>query len=119
MPTFGNFGGDLGRGVARVSVPGNDHAPPKINIRSRVGRRTYQTIPGITRDAAGAPLGGCTVDLFRTLDDTWVGRTVSGPDGWWAIGGISDPNAGPYYAVAYLPGTPDVAGTTVATLQAV
>lgn len=82
------------------------------------GARTYQTPSGTTKDAAGAPLAGCTVDLFRTADNQWVGRTISGPDGSWAVGPISDP-AGPFYAVAYLPGSPDRAGTTVNTLQLV
>jgi hypothetical protein len=70
-------------------------------------------IVGITRDATGAPLAGCTVDLFRTLDDVKMDTAVSDAGGNFAFS-VSLSTA--YYLVAYKVGAPDVAGVTVNTL---
>lgn len=71
------------------------------------------TIAGITKDSTGAALGVCVVDLFRTVDDSVAGRTVSDASGNYSIG--ASPSL-THYAVAYKAGSPDVAGTTVNTL---
>lgn len=71
-------------------------------------------ITGITKNSTGAALGGCTVDLFRTLDDLFLGTTTSDGSGNYSL---VAPIGGPFYVVAYLAGAPDVAGTTVNTLQ--
>ena len=69
-------------------------------------------IVGITRDSSAAPLGSCVVKLFRTVDDIEMDQTISDPVTgeftFLTVGHISE-----YYAVAYLEGAPDVAGTTV------
>lgn len=89
----------------------DDPLYPEQQEPDTLGAKTYQTPAGITYDSNGSPLPGVTVDVFRTNDESWVGRTVSGPDGRWVVGPISDPS-GPFFAVAYLTGAPDVAGTT-------
>jgi hypothetical protein len=78
------------------------------------GAGGWSRITGITKDSAGAVLGGCTVRLFRTADDVEVDQAVSDAgDGTYSVGVPTDDT---YYCVAYLPGSPDVAGTTVNTL---
>jgi hypothetical protein len=80
------------------------------------GTHARKMVIGVTRDSTGAPLGGCTVDLFNTAGDVVVDTVVSEPDGYFAVG---DPNGVNCYMVAYLAGAPDVAGTTVNTLTGV
>lgn len=67
-------------------------------------------LKGITKDSAGAPLGGCTVKLFLTSDDTCQGWTTSDESGNYTL---TLPVAGPFFIVARKAG---VAGTTVNTL---
>jgi len=73
------------------------------------------TLSGVTRDSTGAALPGCTVDMFVTGTDTFIATTVSDGSGNFTL---LPPASGPYYLVAYLAGSPDVAGTTVNTLVA-
>ena len=82
--------------------------------RSSVGQR-LMSVSGTTRNAAGAVLGGCNVKLFQTGTDIELGTTVSDPIlGTFTITSYVDGVT--CYLVAYLPGSPDVAGTTVNTL---
>lgn len=80
---------------------------------SRPGVRNA-VLSGITRDATAAPLGLCTVDMFKTLTDEKVATTTSDVSGNFSFN--IAPVSGPFYLVAYLVGSPDVAGTTVNTL---
>lgn len=73
-------------------------------------------ISGVTRDANGAALGGCTVQLFRTRDDLFLDEVVSDGSGNYIIGSGSPTET--YYIVAYLAGSPDVTGATLNTLIA-
>lgn len=67
----------------------------------------------MTKDAAGAALGNCVVQLFRTPSDVLVIEKTSDASGnYW----FDNPGSGPFYIVAYKPGAPDVAGTTVNTI---
>lgn len=72
-------------------------------------------INGQTLDSSGNPLGSCNVVLYYTKDNSVAAITVSDANGNYSI--IASPSE-QYYLVAYLPGTPDVAGTTVNTLVA-
>jgi hypothetical protein len=88
------------------------------------------TISGVTYNAAGAVLGGCAVEVFTSENPPrLVGAAVSDPatgaysvdvPGPTAIGTPSDGEVPDvtltFQAVAYLPGSPDVAGVTVNTL---
>lgn len=69
---------------------------------------------GVTRDVNANPLGGCTVKLFRTSDNALMQTTVSDGSGNYSFQQVGIGSL--YYVVAYLPGSPDVAGTTVRTL---
>lgn len=76
-------------------------------MNSRFG---YQ---GTTRDVNNSPLGGCTVKLFLTSDDSKVTPDItSEPDGAFII---STPNYAPHYIVTRKSGSPEVAGVTVST----
>lgn len=75
--------------------------------------KTY-TISGTTRDASGAILPGCSLVLYRTADNSIAAQgVVSDATGAYVI--AASP-ALAHYLVAYLAGSPDVAGTTINTL---
>lgn len=71
-------------------------------------------IRGYTRNSAGAVLGLCVVDLFESATDLKLDTTVSDELGYFSF--RSPINSRFCYMVAYKPGSPDVAGTTVDTL---
>jgi hypothetical protein len=73
-------------------------------------------LAGTTYNAAGTPLAGATVRVFDASSNVLVASGTSNGSGIYSI---ATPDAGPYYAVAYLDGSPDVAGTTVNTLTSV
>jgi hypothetical protein len=76
---------------------------------------TYFRLTGITRDATGAPLGNCVVHWFDATTDRLYYQTTSDANGAFEFREAGQPpNA--YYLVAYKPGSPAVAGTTVNTL---
>ena len=77
---------------------------------------TILHISGVTKDSNSAPLAGVTVSLFLTGTNTLMNQTVSDGSGNYSFTLYSPP--GPFYVVAYLAGSPDVAGTTVNTLAA-
>ncbi len=109
MPTFQGGRQQLGvpNVAASLSVVRNfaDGTAPYFELE--------YVISGVTLDSAGDPLASCTVDLFRTADDSIVARTTSDGSGVYRF------NASPaltHYVVAYKSGAPDVAGTSVNTL---
>ena len=73
-------------------------------------------VSGVTRDSSSNPLAGCTVKLYDTPTDALIAQTVSDASGNYSF---TVSLYGPFYVVAYLPGSPDVAGTTINTLIAV
>lgn len=76
---------------------------------NRVLGYSNDRIIGVSRDATGAALGNCTVNVFKTFNNALVGSTVSDASGNWTV----YPNqAGPYYFVEYKTGSPDVFGTS-------
>jgi hypothetical protein len=74
------------------------------------------SIIGVTHNASGGTLGGCTVHLFEAATDIEIAQTVSDGSGNFAF--LIGNNAGFFYLVSYLAGAPDVAGTSVNTLVA-
>lgn len=75
------------------------------------------TISGVTKDAAGVPVTGCSVVLYRTADDSIAARDISDDvTGAFRIDASSEIT---HYAVAYKSGSPDLAGVTVNTLSAI
>lgn len=75
-------------------------------------------IIGITKTESGTPLSGCKVSLFRSVDDLFLDTVTSGEDGSFQFI-MSNDSYHAYYLVAYLTGSPDVAGTTVNSLDTV
>lgn len=106
-----------------VNLPWNVTSPNQtdIPVQPRVVHEllpkppTYFRISGTTKDSTGSALGNCVVDWFRTSDDAKLDSVTSDANGLFEFRTAGQPpNA--YYLVAYKSGSPDVAGTTVATL---
>ena len=76
------------------------------------GGYSNSALTGITRDSALAPLAGCRVDLCQ---GNIIKQSITS-DGSGNFTFLN-PGSGPFFLVAYKPGSPDVAGTTVNTLQ--
>lgn len=70
-------------------------------------------ISGVTKDSTGTPIPNALVQLFHTSDDAFVMQTTSDGAGNYVV---YTPYGDGHYCVAYLAGSPDVAGTTVNTL---
>jgi hypothetical protein len=107
---FGSSGSASPSGVSGAIIPGVFGADG-VAAALGVGRLS---ITGVTMDSAGSPLGSCTIHVFLTADDTEVDQFDSA-----AVTGVYayyPTVSGPFYLVAYLAGSPDVAGTTVNTL---
>lgn len=75
---------------------------------------SYLRITGVTRDASGVALGNCVMQVFRSVDDVLVIESASDASGNYDV---RVPSLEQHYIVAYKAGSPDVAGTTVNTLQ--
>lgn len=88
----------------------NDWSPL---LRKTVGGYARYSLSGVSRDSAGAALGGCTVKVFLTGNDTKQFETVSDGSGNWSIDVGANP--GPFYYVEYKIGSPDQAGTSINT----
>jgi hypothetical protein len=79
------------------------------------GTQSLKFLKGVCRDVSNNPLSGVVVQAFRTSDDTFAGYEVqSRGDGSYDLA-TNFPGVA-HYAVAYLAGSPDRAGTTVNTL---
>lgn len=94
-----------------------------FNWRGQIGTVIYRspgvqksyTLTGVTKDSTGAALAACRVELYTTADDLPRDAVVSDGSGNFTLHS-PNPAAGPFYLVAYKPGAPDVAGTSVNTL---
>lgn len=74
-------------------------------------------LSGLTIDQNGNAIPGCTVLLFRTLDDVLIASTISDGNGRYSFPNL--PNATTdYFVNAYLTGNPDIFGTTSNKLTA-
>lgn len=106
-PEFSTGGGPLGSGVLRNRLRGSPFRSVPLDATSS------RFITGVTRDSAGAPLGGVTCALFETRTNTWVASTVSDGSGNFTFPMAS---GGPFFLVFYKAGTPDVFGSSANTL---
>ena len=98
---------------AVACVPGSaSRILPVVSQNPAIAQASY-LISGVTRDSTGAALGNCTVHFFRAADDLAIAQTTSDANGVFST---YVPAGVQYYIIAYLPGSPDVAGTTVNTL---
>lgn len=79
-------------------------------VSGAVARFGYR---GVTRDSNNSPLGGVTVKIFRTADDSKVADDVVSDAGGNYI--ISTPYYEPHYLVMRKAGAPEVSGVTVSS----
>jgi hypothetical protein len=79
------------------------------------GTQTKRFIKGTCVDSVDAPVANAIVQGFVTATDAYVGEVTANNDGTYTLG--TETIAGvQHYLVAYKPGSPDIAGTTVNTL---
>lgn len=79
------------------------------------GKNRYWYLRGTCVDEIGNPLGGATVQAFVTAGDIFAGEIACDDRGVYEV---PTPWSGsPHYLVAYYPGSPDKAGTSVNTLM--
>ena len=77
------------------------------------GHAFPKVITGVAYAAGGTPLAGATVKLFNTATGALMQTVIADAAGNYVV---SDPNNVACFVVAYMAGSPDVAGTTVNTL---
>jgi hypothetical protein len=105
-------GGDL-EGYAPGGLARNDLFEPYSCDGE--GTSVSRFIRGTVVDASDVAVANAIVQGFVTATDAYVGQDVSRNDGTYTL--ATDTPAGvQHYLVAYKPGSPDVAGTTVNTL---
>lgn len=115
-PQSRSMGGDV---TANAGSLGSDasntsgaYEYPMRMLAGSLGRGGF-FLSGITRDQNGDPLGNVTVQGYLTATEAYQGVAISDFAGYYVwVGQYQQP----HYLVAYLPGAPDVAGTTVNTL---
>lgn len=107
MPTFSRY-------PQKIAAPGSPLGM-RHTLRARRAAGAFR-ISGTAKDSGGVALPAATVRLFRTGDNSFVAQTVADGSGLFSFT-LSD-NAGTFFIVAYLAGSPDVMGTTVNTLVA-
>jgi hypothetical protein len=79
------------------------------------GNQSVRFIRGTCLDQSSAPVANAIVQGFVTSTDAYVGQDVSREDGTYLCPTDTLPGV-QHYLVAYKPGSPDIAGTTVNTL---
>ena len=79
------------------------------------GTQSTRFIKGTCVDASDVPVGSAIVQGFVTSTDAYVGAVEAHADGTYTLGTDTLPGVA-HYLVAYKPGSPDIAGTTVNTL---
>lgn len=72
-------------------------------------------IRGQCRDQSNAPVAGAIVQGFLTANDLYIGQTKCDDGGYYQL--PTTYFGQNHYLVAYRAGSPDIAGTTVNTLQ--
>lgn len=77
------------------------------------GNQSQGLFTGFSKDSTGANLGNCSIQLFVTSSDLFVGQVTSDASGYFAI--YSHYTVA-HYIVAYKAGAPDITGATVNTL---
>lgn len=88
----------------------DDFGPWSLGIS---GHNSPYFLTGYCRDADGAPIGGATVQAFVTATDQFVAETACDDRGFYQVPCQAEV---PHYLVAYYPGAPAKAGTSVNTL---
>jgi hypothetical protein len=79
------------------------------------GTQSKRFLRGTCVDASDVAVANPIVQAFRTADDAYLGEVQAHTDGTYGVG-IEVAAGTACYLVAYKPGSPDIAGTTVNTL---
>lgn len=77
------------------------------------GSQGRKFLRGQCVDGSAVGVSGAVVQAFLTATDAFQGEQTSTEGGYYEVGTTE---AGAHYLVAYKPGSPDIAGTTVNTL---
>jgi hypothetical protein len=91
-------------------------SPEPANSTWGAEEGTTSTLAGITRNSTGDPLGNCSVYIFRTIDDLFLGSGTSDDDGNYSIS-VPVGAGTEVFAVAFKSGSPDVMGVTDNDIQ--
>lgn len=114
-PPSGFMSGDRAEGFCLFGQDIADTDWWSPNQRASRGNGATKFILGQCKDANGDGVSGAVVQGFVTATDSYVGETQCDSYGNYELGTV---NPGvPHYLVAYRAGAPDIAGTTVNTLQ--
>ena len=105
-------GGEMGMGILQLDSAFTGRF--ETNANQRIGAAGTKRIAGVTRDSGGSPLGSCVVRAYLTTGDVFVGQVTSDSGGYFEVPTIW--TGANHYLVAYKPGSPDVAGSTLNTL---
>lgn len=109
------FAQTLGLNIAKMfSIVAGSGATGIFSFTSPVRGKQQYSVTGVTRDSNGIALGNCVVEIFTTSDDIKFSTQTSDASGNFSFKVPS--NGWSFYMVAYLPGSPDVFGTTVNTI---
>lgn len=79
------------------------------------GTQTKRFIRGTCLDNVGSPVANAIVQAFVTSTDAYVGEVQANNDGTYTLG-VETLAGVQHYLVAYKPGSPDIAGTSVNTI---
>lgn len=79
------------------------------------GTQSKNFLRGLCVDASEVPVANAIVQAFVTATDAFAGEVQANTDGTYVLG-VEQSKATAHYLVAYKPGSPDIAGTTVNTL---
>lgn len=110
-------------GTGRLDASGNEWLQPTWQLLPEMysGAVSKMAFLGVTRDAFGTALGGCTVRLYKTTDGAYPGtantflyEAVSDASGNFTVYTQYYPDT--HYMVSYKAGSPDVQGTTINAL---
>ena len=107
------IGGRVGNTNSVPEVKGVCAVRTFTNPEKTIFRERNFIIADVTKDSAGAALGGCTVHLFNAANNTLEQTAISDAAGNYSF--VVDKTK-LYFTRAYKSGAPDVAGTSVNTL---
>lgn len=90
-----------------LQIPAYD---PFLQMTRWSGQSTERRFSGLTVDGSLTPIGGVTVYLFHTINNTLIAQTVSDAGGYYEF--LTHAIFDECFLMAQLPGTPNLAGVT-------
>ena len=107
--------GDRSSGYCAIGQDAADFGWWSPTQRASRGNGALKFMLGRCKDGSGNGVSGATVQGFLTETDQFVRETTADSNGNYELG--TEYPAQNHYLVAYRAGSPDIAGTTVNTLQ--